>query len=74
MRVVVVTGPPCSGKTHHVQEHRNPGDVVIDFDTLAHALGYPHEHAAWPPDDHPARAVALRARASDLKAATGPAG
>jgi hypothetical protein len=69
MRTVLVTGPPCAGKTTFVDENRTPAtDVVLDFDTLAHALGYPTEHVTWPADDHPARLVALRARASALKA------
>lgn len=69
MKVVLVSGPPCAGKTTYVDEHRGPDDVVIDFDALAHALGYPTTHVAWPADAHPARTVALRARASALRAA-----
>lgn len=44
--LTVVTGPPCSGKTTYVREHAQPGDIVVDFDTLAVALGSPdsHEH------------------------------
>lgn len=45
--VVLVTGPPCSGKSTHVAENASPGDVVIDFDALAVALGSPDSH------DHP---------------------
>ena len=43
----LVWGPPCAGKTTYVLEHKQPGDVVIDYDTLAVALGSPHTH------DHP---------------------
>lgn len=40
----VITGAPCSGKSTYVQEHAEPGDVVVDFDALASALGAsPHE-------------------------------
>lgn len=40
----VITGAPCSGKSTYVQEHAEPGDVVVDFDALACALGAsPHE-------------------------------
>lgn len=43
-RVIAVVGPPCSGKTTYVAEHSKPGDVVVDFDAIARALGSPHEH------------------------------
>jgi 5-methylcytosine-specific restriction protein A len=45
--LVLVTGPPCSGKSTFVDEHRAPGDVVVDLDRLAVALGSPDTH------DHP---------------------
>lgn len=45
--LTVVTGPPCSGKTTYVRERAQPGDIVIDFDVLAEALGSPDHH------DHP---------------------
>lgn len=34
----VVTGPPAAGKSTWVREHAQPGDVTIDYDTLAQAL------------------------------------
>lgn len=44
----VVTGPPASGKSTFVRTHRQPGDVTIDFDTLANELAGAdpanHEH------------------------------
>lgn len=46
--VTLVCGPPASGKTTYVAEHKRPGDVVIDFDVLAVALGSDDSH------DHPA--------------------
>lgn len=44
----VVIGPPCSGKSTYVDTHAKSGDVRIDFDRIAVALGSetPHE----PPD------------------------
>lgn len=57
----VVTGPPCSGKTTHVHDHRSPESVVIDLDALASALGYPADHLAWR-DRHPAAEVARGVR------------
>ena len=35
----VVTGAPCSGKTTYVHEHAKAGDIIIDFDAIATALG-----------------------------------
>lgn len=68
-RVTVVSGPPCSGKSTHVDDCRTEADVVIDFDRIAHALGYPTEHVDWSESvHHPARVVAMIARASVLKA------
>lgn len=45
--LTVVTGPPCSGKTTYVSQHSKSNDVVIDYDSLAQALGSsdPHIHA-----------------------------
>lgn len=45
--ITVVTGPPCSGKTTYVRQHAKPGDVIIDYDLIAQALGSPDTH------DHP---------------------
>ena len=35
----IVSGPPCSGKSTYVRENKKPGDVVIDYDLLAEAIG-----------------------------------
>jgi 5-methylcytosine-specific restriction endonuclease McrA len=63
--LTVVTGPPCSGKSTHVQAHARPGDIVIDFDRIAQALGSPAPH------DHPnqVRWVAIAARKAAITAA-----
>ena len=37
--VIVVAGPPCSGKTTYVRTHAARGDVTIDFDAIAVSLG-----------------------------------
>lgn len=37
--IVLVWGPPAAGKTTYVAERQLPGDLVIDFDLLAAALG-----------------------------------
>lgn len=52
--ITVVTGPPCAGKTTHVHDHRSGADLVIDFDALASALGYP---GLWN-GEHPATGAA----------------
>jgi hypothetical protein len=33
-RVVLVTGPPCAGKTTHVRAHAGPTDLVLDQDVM----------------------------------------
>ncbi len=38
MTVYVITGPPAAGKSTWVREHAKPGDITIDYDTLAAAL------------------------------------
>lgn len=48
-KVTLVCGPPCSGKSTWVREHAKPGDLVVDFDEIAHKLGSPSRH------DHPPR-------------------
>lgn len=46
MTLRVVTGPPCAGKTTHVQSHRRDGELVVDLDALAEALGAKTGHQA----------------------------
>lgn len=36
--VIIVSGPPCSGKTTYVREKAKPADIVIDMDEIASAL------------------------------------
>ena len=36
--LTIVCGPPCSGKTTYVAEHKSDGDVVIDLDEIAAKL------------------------------------
>lgn len=65
--LTVITGPPCGGKTTHVRDHAEPGDVVLDLDAIAHAMGYPHEQITWG-DDHAAVRAARMARGNVLHA------
>jgi dephospho-CoA kinase len=36
--IVIVTGPPCSGKSTYIEENARDGDIIIDMDKLALAL------------------------------------
>lgn len=47
MSATLVTGAPCSGKNTYVDQHRRPGDLVVDYDALMMALsgGQLHQHS-----------------------------
>jgi len=38
MRLTVITGPPCSGKSTYAKQNAKRGDVVIDLDVIAASL------------------------------------
>lgn len=63
--LTVVTGPPCSGKSTYVRTHAQAGDIIIDFDVIAQALGSgdPHDH-----NTH-VRRVTMMARRAAINAA-----
>ena len=42
----VITGPPCAGKSTYLREHAKEGDLRIDFDVIAQALGSASSHEA----------------------------
>ena len=63
--ITVVTGPPCSGKTTYVRSRAKPGDIVIDFDTMAQAFGSPVDHDHSPATRH----VTIQARRIAIAAA-----
>lgn len=42
--ITLVYGPPCSGKTTWVQSQAQPGDLVVDHDLIAEAMGSPVSH------------------------------
>ncbi|MCM2390183.1 AAA family ATPase [Streptomyces albipurpureus] len=58
-KVTLVCGPPCSGKTTYVRERAAAGDLVVDWDALAQALGSPHPH------HHPSALTPFVAEARD---------
>lgn len=47
-RMTIVAGPPCSGKTTYVAEHKKENDLVIDLDALQQALGSDNTHGHNP--------------------------
>nr|WP_300338817.1 HK97 family phage prohead protease [Actinomyces sp.] len=61
MGLVVVTGPPCAGKSTYVEVNRGQGDVVVDYDAIARALGA----ASHLPDGH-IREAAFAARGAAI--------
>jgi broad-specificity NMP kinase len=63
--LTIITGPPCSGKTTYARTHARPGDIVVDFDALAQALGSPVSHG----HDHHLWKVAIEARTAAVRAA-----
>ena len=64
--IYLITGPPASGKTTWVREHAQPGDITIDYDTIAQVLS-PHLDT----HDHPkhVQAVTKAARQAAIDAA-----
>lgn len=68
-RVILVTGPPCSGKTTYVQQHRTALDNVVDFDVIARQLGSPRDWVHSRPVVQRAIA-AMRAATARVAAAT----
>ena len=43
-RIVLVQGPPCSGKTTYVNQNKGARDLVVDYDAIQEALGYQGGH------------------------------
>ena len=37
--VMLITGPPASGKSHYIRQHAQPGDTIIDFDECRKKVG-----------------------------------
>ena len=46
MKFEVICGAPCSGKTTYANERAREGDVIIDLDAIASALGAGSGHMA----------------------------
>jgi hypothetical protein len=58
--IVVLWGPPCSGKSTYIAERMQPGDVRVDLDVIIAALMPPS--AAPYSEPHYIRRLALDAR------------
>ena len=39
-RVMLICGPPASGKSTYVRAHAHPEDIVVDFDLIARERGF----------------------------------
>ena len=42
----IIMGPPCAGKSTYVRENAKAGDLRVDYDMIAQALGAENSHAA----------------------------
>ena len=42
----IIMGPPCGGKSTYVRENAKDGDLRVDYDLIAQALGAVNSHAA----------------------------
>lgn len=71
--VVLVCGPPCAGKNHYVDQHIQPGDLLVDHDVYARQAGSPRRYA-HPPEYREAAEVTFAealtyiAASSDVRA------
>ena len=74
--VTVVSGPPGAGKNHYVAQHRQPGDLLLDYDAVMQAITGLPTHSRPPAEDDAAhwlcydamRAMIQRAEALDTPA------
>jgi hypothetical protein len=64
-RVILVCGPPASGKSTWVRQRVVPGDIEIDVDAIAKEMGYDRDRAGAPVD------VLLKERNDRLAALSG---
>ena len=47
--IMLVIGPPCSGKSTYVAQNKKAEDLVFDFDAVAQAItGSAPQHGDWP--------------------------
>lgn len=65
MSLIIVHGPPCSGKSTYVREHMGERDVCFDYDKIANALTGKQLHTLA--DKNHARPMVLAARHAMLE-------
>ncbi len=58
MDINIIVGPPCAGKSTYIEANSNDGEVLVDFDKIAFALGARESHGA----DGSIRTIALQCR------------
>jgi len=67
--LAVITGPPCAGKSTHVEHNARAGDIVIDLDRIALALSaVGARHHEYPKH---VRSTAIAARKAAIQSAIG---
>lgn len=49
--ITLIVGPPGAGKTTYVNTHAKPGDLIVDYDQIADALGGSIKHDTHRNDD-----------------------
>ena len=65
MALIIVHGPPCSGKSSYVREHMGDRDICFDYDKIANAITGKQLHTLA--DKNHARAMVLSARYAMLE-------
>lgn len=66
MALIIVSGPPCSGKSTYVRDHLGDRDICFDYDKIANALTGKSMHTLA--DKNHARPYVLAARMAMLEA------
>lgn len=60
--LTILCGPPASGKTTYIRDHAQPGDTVIDLDTIITGIDPDYRHWSTPEIDGQLLNRAIRVR------------